>query len=1024
MSSSVFVIEPGSPATQQAFKYDYTRVIQTEQINNAKPRRRGTFYPKAKKHAAVSIFEDVLENEELVLDDRREAGKNTLLGRPAQKLRKRLYAKHHELVSKEPRPLQTNSECQWRSPLAAQPAIFKHERERTLRSGGTDGAVATDANNESELKKEPRRRTIFVPSDDTTMLTIHPGAKTTGRLDDTFQLMDFELKPSASHQESEPPEVPIATLPAKRPRMSLAAAPKRLPLQQVAVHDNTPAVDVAGQNGGKENVPPIAHSMRQDARMGGNALKDVDKPKLAGSSLLVPTAASRARQSVVPRNSVPLSKVPANTSRPHPPPAERKTLNPMSGNTVTHSRAASTLDLPGGHPAKHCSPGTDAASSESRRRAEGQRSKPRERKVARLAQYPVLIEDLAQSELYEDSWLSHQEVSLSELVNEIFRSAEPVQAEWERPKRGLRERLIAIYHQPSVTTLYRRLQASLLYGALSRPKDAPSPPDPARDIGLRKRFLGLWLDSYSQKSLLAAAEVVFGHQLPKRASSTSAAQEGTLDPHEGRRTLIGFLETFLIEVEDVEHPKVERGDDPNSRWRKMVLRSMMLIWLLDQAKATQSVNGCLFKSTSHRKTSTAMLQAVAGLLVPSVGDVLRVLRHLDLGVCHVQDPLDEVHYRIDSIAVDLRNGVLLTRLVELLLFSSNNTSGVDAAVDSTITVQLPDQTVVESALFDLDGARYPRLLSQHLRLPCLGRAQKLFNVELAISALRNHGRFGDTAFDITADDIVDGHRERTLSLLWSLVSDHGLEQLVDFEELIADIKRSLIDSTGLNGLPTECTHLLQPQQERLLQDWASVHCAKTGVSVGNLTTSFADGKAYAAILDAFATYTNLEHVNQAFNPMKNVHLEPQLRSFGCSAAFIKQLASSSGTIPSRKTTISNLAFLASRLLPMARMYNAAVVVQRCFRRRRGRIAVWQRLSLMRSDYACAKVVQTQNRLNAAATTLQRAWRNVLDARIKRLDSDVGCFQCLAKSWLLNRRVQRSSATIVVGSHSATLKGGW
>ncbi|KAK3720541.1 hypothetical protein LTR37_003590 [Vermiconidia calcicola] len=877
---------------------DYTRAIQTEQINHAKPRRRATFLPKAKKQAAVPIFEDVLENEELVLENRWEAGKNTLLGRPAQKLPKRLNPKHQDVVSKEVRPRQTSSEYQRRSPLATQLAIFEDERERTLRLAGTDSSVATHTKNESELRKEPRRRTIFVPSDDTTMLTIHPGANTTGRLDDTFQLMDFELKPSASHRESEPPEVPIATLPAKRPRMSLAAAPKRLPLQQVAVHDNTPAVDVAGQNGGKENVPPIAHSMRQDARKGGHALKYVDKPRLAGSSLLVPTAASRARQSVVPRNAVPLSKVPASTSRPHPPPAERRTLKPYSGKTTTHPRPTSTINSPSDHPTKHCSPASSAASSESRRRAEAQRSKPRERKVAKLAQYPVLTEDLAQSELYEDSWLSHQEVSLSELVNEIFRSAEPVQAEWERPKRSLREHLIAIYHQPSVTTLYRRLQASLLYGALSRPKDAPSPPDPARDIGLRKRVLGLWLDSYNQKSLRAAAEVVFGHQLTKRPSSTGAAQEGTLDPHEGRRTLIGFLETFLIDVEDVEQPEVERGDDLNSRWRKMVLRSMMLIWLLDQAKATQSIDGCLFKSTSPRKTSTAMLQAVAGLLVPSVGDVLRVLRHLDLDVCHVQDPLDEVHYRIDRIAVDLRDGVLLTRLVELLLFSSGNKAGADAAVDSTITVQLPDQTVVKSALFSLDGARCPRVLSQHLRMPCLGQAQKLFNVELAISALRNHGRSGDTAFDITANDIVDGHRERTLSLLWSLVSDHGLEQLVDFQELTADIKRSLTDSAELDRLPTECTHLPQLQQERLLQKWASVHCAKAGVSVGNLTTSFADGKAYATILDAFATYTNLEHTNQAFYSVKNVHLEPQLRSFGCSSAFIKQLASSSGTIPS------------------------------------------------------------------------------------------------------------------------------
>jgi abnormal spindle-like microcephaly-associated protein len=318
---------------------------------------------------------------------------------------------------------------------------------------------------------------------------------------------------------------------------------------------------------------------------------------------------------------------------------------------------------------------------------------------------------------------------------------------------------------------------------------------------------------------------------------------------------------------------------------------------------------------------------------------------------------------------------------------------------------MPDFTILESTLYDTHGSRCLRILSKHLKMPCLGRAQKVYNVELAISALREHGRLRDGAGEVYADDIVNGHREKTVSLLWSLVSSHGLGELVDFGGLTADIKRTSGDA-DVESLPNDCLDLSQSQHESLLKKWASAHCARQGIRIGNLTTAFADGKAYAAILNAFMPQTGPDMCTSVTFPASNVDLKEQLRCFGCSTAFIDQIVTTTGTIPSRKTTISNLAFLASRLLPLACRQNAALVIQRVFRRYRASKFVSRRITLLRLVHACATVVETSHKLNRTAVVLQRAWRRVLDYRIDRLNRNVGAFQYMAKGWLARRRVQK------------------
>lgn len=62
---------------------------------------------------------------------------------------------------------------------------------------------------------------------------------------------------------------------------------------------------------------------------------------------------------------------------------------------------------------------------------------------------------------------------------------------------------------------------------------------------------------------------------------------------------------------------------------------------------------------------------------------------------------------------------------------------------------------------------YSEDLSSQLRVPAISRTQKIHNVDIALKALIN-AEFLING-NISAKDIADGHREKTLSLLWQII---------------------------------------------------------------------------------------------------------------------------------------------------------------------------------------------------------------------------------------------------------------
>jgi len=927
------------------------------------------------------------------------------------------------------------------------------------------------------LRKDPRRRTIYIPSEDTTIMTIHPGQPTHPSVRSNNARVkepDFGLD-LVTLSEEEEQLVPALKQSKKTSRKSLAVPPKRVPLLQSARgHGNvTFAEDVVGSGGGKENIPPGMElhggkASKQDFFLTKDTV--VKAPKVHFSSAKTVSVVKQSKTKVKPEESRKRVRSVASFdgSSPgkslkakagcNPGSAGRKSTSTVSRPRPSRTSAAGPLSSSPFHTDR--SPPTalrrkrqeQAPSKLSILHIVGKPPEPREK-------YPVLTEDLAKPELYEDHWLTYQEVAITQLVNSLFDSAKP-DADINNEPGELRKKLLALYHEPEIPVLHKRLQASLTYGALSIPKDLLSQTLRLKDdVGLRRKFLNLWVQTYDLTVLRAALETVIGRQIPvssRLSSGSNFSDDGNSRQFRAeRRAIEGFIDAFLIRNEDAVRVKggvgsigsIARGehhhqsDDFGSQawaWRRTVLRSLMLLHLLDKAKAADILPTCLFQSSSLIKSSVELLQALATMLIPSIGDITRPLSHFSYSVSHIQYPLQEYNYHIENLATDLRNGVILTRIVELLLYSPHSS---DSNSGDEVTITLPTGEILTSSPSSSQNKEsWP--LSQHLKFPALGRAQKVYNVQVALSALNAVHSLPTTEGIISADDIVDGHREKTLSLLWSVVGRFGLGNLVDWKMLGREVRRfrerwyrerseflgANLDSDNEDDCEGDSLGGMEHQKKMLLE-WARGIARFRNLRVTNLTTSFSNPKVLESIVDAYLPSSLLGASNPSSSSSASdsgLGLAAKLKLTGCSTAFISLFTSPNPTtIPSKDFTILTLAFLASRLLPLSIRHRAASTIQRAYRLHLAKRSVSQRIQLMKLAHACKSVVQERERVVRAATVVQRRWRAIVRDRNERLYRQIEGVQALARGWILRRWARRVTGGRVGGKERIRrVRGGW
>ena len=738
----------------------------------------------------------------------------------------------------------------------------------------------------TQIRKKPRRRTIYVPSDDTTILTIHPGVEY-----DTRSLSDCSFK---AFSQSDATHIDIQTqgrLQQQRNRMPLAAAPKRVPLQQTLkpLQEIEGHSDIPGSGPGKENLPPV-RGAASDIK--GRTVTAA-KAKRVSISGVLPECNTIASDDLFN-----LDKVSAMHQTISKGGAKR---NSLAGGLkrVTYSSEEDSMKKKPRESAMNrrntlyygstWKTAADPCLDQSTSRLPSKLIAPVVAKepAAIKERYSVLTEDINRPEMFEDAWLGDQESAIQQLINGLFEAARKHDPTENSGQASYRKALLQIYQSPHCSILYKRLQASLLYGALSPPEGSIAGSSRLKnDIGLRQKLLALWTGTYELGILRAATEVVIGREIPMLSESPSQGRPPVSTMKGRRREVEGFIVSCLIHNDDVGDPEQQSSA---FCWRRAVLRSLMLVLLLDMAAETKIVKGNLFRTSSKLKSSLGVLTELSASLLPFIGDVHRSLSHLNYHLLHTQFPLSEYDYNISNLATDLRDGVRLTHLVELLLYPPETLS----RLNENLTVAMPTGEVLTSIIDE--GQSW--VLSQHLKYPCIARAQKVYNLQIALSALRGIRGIGQIAEGLSADDIIDGHREKTVRLLWGLVGKWGLDSLVDFEELTKEIRR-LGRSRELHQAMINHDSDIDEEDERslegferqmfLLKKWAGSIACRHGLQVHNLTTSFADGKVFGKIIDEYQPYITQDKPSEhPYVTGKSSRLDAKLKNIGCSASFGK-----------------------------------------------------------------------------------------------------------------------------------------
>eukprot|EP00064_Thunnus_orientalis_P020181 superscaffoldBa00005417_g20313 len=274
-----------------------------------------------------------------------------------------------------------------------------------------------------------------------------------------------------------------------------------------------------------------------------------------------------------------------------------------------------------------------------------------------------------------------------------------------------------------------------------------------KDIGERQKVLN-WLLSYNPLWLRIGLETIYGELISLESNGDAFG----LAMFVLQRLL--WNPDIAAEFRHAKVPHLYKDGHEEALSRFTLKKLLLLVCFLDKAKESRLIehDPCLFCMDAEFKTSKDLLLAFSRDFLSGEGILPRHLGYLGLPVSHVQKPLDEFNFAVKNLAVDLKCGIRLVRVMELLVQEWS--------------------------------------LSEKLRLPAISRLQKVHNVDIALKVLKSKGvdLKDEHGSVIDSRDIVDGHREKTLSLLWKIIFAFHVEVILDEDQLreeIGFLKRTL-----------------------------------------------------------------------------------------------------------------------------------------------------------------------------------------------------------------------------------------
>jgi abnormal spindle-like microcephaly-associated protein len=264
-----------------------------------------------------------------------------------------------------------------------------------------------------------------------------------------------------------------------------------------------------------------------------------------------------------------------------------------------------------------------------------------------------------------------------------------------------------------------------------------------KDIGKKKKNDDDSADSYMGSSFATWRQVIKSFLLDRVLNNPDA--------------VINANQQMLLQSEEMtakerQQQLCKKIDDGKKQY--FMKKFFSLVLFLDAARRNGILSlSALFTRESSVKSSKEIILCFYKGLMKGTGDVIKSLSIGGYSVSFEQKATHAFDFTVRDIMLDLRDGVRLGRLVELLAQSND--------------------------------------LSEVLRVPASSRLQKIKNVELAIKKLYGYGQpLTDVSIDLGHEvrDIVAGDRDQTLGLLWKILFRLELKRLIDPLYVIREVE--------------------------------------------------------------------------------------------------------------------------------------------------------------------------------------------------------------------------------------------
>lgn len=298
----------------------------------------------------------------------------------------------------------------------------------------------------------------------------------------------------------------------------------------------------------------------------------------------------------------------------------------------------------------------------------------------------------------EDMSESAQKLDFGKLFNEVknrnvalAQTKETVSANYLTKSRldNLRQTAIALYTSDGMREKMEKLMVHIERKSIQIRRDR----NLHLDVVLQREILELLL-SINPLWLRIGLEVVFGETIPMQNNQDMVA-------------LSAFVLNRLFRDKYLESKcskMYTQGEQYAEHIKKYTLKRVLcLLCFLDEAKTQKIIkhNPCLFLKNSTQKKTKEILLKFSSSLLGNIGDIQRDLKRIGIILTHEQNYIDEFDYAFRNLAIDLRDGVRLTKVMEIILLRED--------------------------------------LTPQLRVPAISRSQRIHNVGIALNALQGSG---------------------------------------------------------------------------------------------------------------------------------------------------------------------------------------------------------------------------------------------------------------------------------------------